>query len=119
MAVLYAGVKDKAREVLKTVSSFGTTRAVYLFGSHMDGSADEWSDVDIAVFMEGVEDWDLQQRTQAMVRVMEEVGDDIETHLFPASSLEHPIRGSFAAYILKHGVQILDLRDSQIDERSS
>jgi len=27
----------------------------YLFGSHVDGTADQWSDIDVAVFMEGVE----------------------------------------------------------------
>lgn len=39
-------------------------------------------------------------RAQAMALVMEEVGSDIEVHLFPASALENPAPGGFAEYIL-------------------
>jgi len=108
MAVINAGVKDKAQAAVETLSRFGTVRAAYLFGSQVEGTADEWSDIDFAIFMDGVEDWDLQRSTQAMVQVMEEAGDDVEAHLFPSSSLENPGRGSFAEYILKHGVNIMD-----------
>ncbi|MHB9027200.1 MAG: nucleotidyltransferase domain-containing protein [Candidatus Latescibacterota bacterium] len=106
MAVLDAGVKDKALVAINTLSRFGAVRAAYLFGSQVEGTADEWSDIDVAVFMEGVENWDIQHRTQAMVLVMDEAGNDVEVHLFPLSSLEKPGRGSFAEYILKHGVRI-------------
>ncbi len=106
MVVLDAEVKDKALEAVKILSRFGTVRAVYLFGSQVDGTADEWSDIDVAIFMDDVENWDIQRNTRAMVMVMEEVGDDVEAHIFPASSLEHPGRGSFVEYILGHGVRV-------------
>ncbi len=106
MVVLDAGVKDKASAAVRILSRFGTVSAAYLFGSQVDGTADEWSDIDVAVFLDGVENWDIQRNTRAMVMVMEEVGDDVEAHLFPASSLEHPGRGSFVEYILSHGVRV-------------
>lgn len=108
MAVLDIGIKDKAMLAVKTLSRFGVVRAAYLFGSQVEGTADEWSDIDIAAFMDGVEEWDIRRRTQAMVMVMDEAGDDVEVHLFPVSALENPERGSFAEYILKHGVKIID-----------
>ncbi len=101
-------IKDKAFQAVSALRRFGAVRAAYLFGSQVEGTADEWSDIDVAVFMDGVENWDIQRRTQAMVLVMDEAGDDVEVHLFPASSLENPERGSFAEFILKHGVKIMD-----------
>jgi predicted nucleotidyltransferase len=108
MVVLDTGIKDKALLAVEILSRLGTVRAAYLFGSHVNGNADEWSDIDVAVFMDGVELWDLPRQVSAMTRVMAEAGDDVEVHFFPASSLENPGRGSFAEFILKHGVKIMD-----------
>jgi predicted nucleotidyltransferase len=115
MVVLDAGIKDKALLAVAILSRLGTVRAAYLFGSQVDGTADEWSDIDVAVFMDGVENWTLPRQVSAMTQVMMEAGDDVEVHLFPASSLESPGRGSFAEYILKHGARILD--DAGVDAR--
>jgi predicted nucleotidyltransferase len=101
-----AEIKDKALLAVEILSRLGTVRSAYLFGSQVEGTADEWSDIDVAVFMDGVENWDLPRQVSAMTRVMDEAGDDVEVHLFPAYSLENPERGSFAEYILKHGVRI-------------
>jgi predicted nucleotidyltransferase len=108
MAVPDAGVNEKALTAIKTLSRLGTVRAAYLFGSRVNSRADEWSDIDIAVFMDGFETWDIQRATHAMVLVMEEAGDDVEVHFFPTSVLEHPGRGSFAEYVLQHGICLSD-----------
>jgi hypothetical protein len=42
-----------------------------------------------------------------MALVMEEAGSDVEAHLFPASTLDNPEPGSFAADILRHGIRIV------------
>lgn len=110
MVVLDTEVKERALESIRTLAGFGTIHAAYLFGSQVEGRADHWSDIDVAVFMDGVENWDIKHHVQAMVQVMEEVGDDVEVHLFPASALENPGRGSFAEYILRHGVSILEIK---------
>jgi len=92
---------------VKVLSALGVVRAAYLFGSHVEGVPDRWSDIDVAVFMEGVETWDIRRRATAMALVMEKVGSDVETHLFPVAALDNPPRGGFAQYILRHGTRIL------------
>jgi len=84
----------------------GAVRAAYVFGSHVEGRADPRSDIDLAAFVDGVEGWDLARRAKVMAQVMLEVGADVETHLFPASTLANPQRGGFAEYVLQHGVCI-------------
>ena len=101
MAVLNAEIERRAAEAAKALARRGTVIAAYVFGSHPAGRANEWSDIDVAAFMEGVESWDLWHRTQIIVQVQKEVGYDIELHLFPASSLQNPQAGSFAADVLK------------------
>jgi predicted nucleotidyltransferase len=90
----------------RTLAGLGAVRAAYLFGSQAEGRADSWSDIDVAAFLEGIEDWDIERRAKAMALVMEQAGSNVEAHLFPASALENPVRGSFAEYILQHGVRI-------------
>jgi len=106
MALLNSRIEDKALAAAQTLSRLGIVRAVYLFGSQAEGNPGKWSDIDVAAFMEGIEGWDIVQRAKAMALVMEEAGSDVEAHLFPASSLEKPKRGSFAEFILQHGIRI-------------
>jgi predicted nucleotidyltransferase len=107
MVALDVDIERRAMEAARALGRRGIVRAVYVFGSHVTGRADEWSDIDVAAFMEGIENWDFWQRTQVMAQVQMEVGHDIEPHLFPASALENAEPGSFAADIIKHGVRII------------
>ncbi|HUT62638.1 MAG TPA: nucleotidyltransferase domain-containing protein [Anaerolineae bacterium] len=106
MALLDTRIENRALAAARTLSRLGTVRAVYVFGSQVEGSADRWSDIDVAAFMEGIENWDILQRARAMALVMEEAGSAVEAHLYPVSALENPGQGSFAEYILQHGVRI-------------
>lgn len=106
MDTIDTAIESRALAAVKVLSRLGGVRAAYLFGSHVDGTPDEWSDIDVAVFMEGVETWDLHRRATAMALVMEEVGSDVEAHFFPAESLEHHHSASFAAWVLNHGVRL-------------
>jgi len=108
MAILHSEVEDRALAAIRTLARLGTVRAAYVFGSQVEGGADRWSDIDVAVFMEGVENWDMQRRARGMALVMEEVGSDVEAHLFPVSALGNPEPGGFVQYILQHGVCILE-----------
>ncbi len=104
MAVLDSQVEQKALTAVRTLGRLGAVRAAYVFGSQVEGGAHRWSDIDLAVFMEGVENWDIQKRARAMALVMEEVGSDVESHLFPCSALENPAPGGFVEYVVQHGV---------------
>jgi predicted nucleotidyltransferase len=106
MRVVDTAIENRALAAVKVLADLGAVRAAYLFGSYVEGTPDEWSDIDVAVFMEGVEQWDIHQRAEAMALVMEKVGSEVEAHLFPASDLDNPPRGGFAKYVLHHGVRI-------------
>jgi predicted nucleotidyltransferase len=101
-------VESQALAAVKVLSGLSAVRAAYVFGSHVAGTPDQWSDIDVGVFMEGIEHWDIHQRAKAMALVMEKVGSDVEAHLFPASSFDDPPRGGFAEYILRHGIRIFE-----------
>lgn len=84
----------------------GHVGAAYVFGSYAEGRADRWSDIDVAVFVEGVEKWDIRRRARAMFQVQKEAGLNVEAHLFPTSALDQREPGSFAAWVLTHGVEV-------------
>lgn len=107
MGTLDPNIAGRALAAAKTLARLGVVRAAYVFGSHVEGTPDAWSDIDVAAFMEGVESWDIRQRARAMALVMEETGADVEAHLFPASALDDPAPGGFAEYIVQHGTRIL------------
>jgi predicted nucleotidyltransferase len=108
MGTVDTTIESRALTAVEVLSRLGVVRAAYLFGSHVEGTPDEWSDIDVAVFMEGIEQWDIHEHVAAMALVMEKVGSDVEAHLFPASSLDNPPRGGFAQYILHHGIRIFE-----------
>ena len=104
MAGITGYVEDKARKAVDTLAPMVNIKAVYLFGSQTDGSADEWSDIDIALFIDGVENWDMHTRAHTSAMIQKEVGDDVELHFFPAEALRDAPPASFARYILKNGI---------------
>ncbi|MCX6640406.1 MAG: nucleotidyltransferase domain-containing protein [bacterium] len=106
MATLDDSVIRKALSATRVLKQNGTVQAVYIFGSQVDGNTDHWSDIDVAAFMDGVESWDIQRRAVVMARIQREVGYEVEAHLFPATALKQSDAGSFAGYILTHGVCI-------------
>jgi predicted nucleotidyltransferase len=53
MRTVDAAIESRALAAVKVLSSLGMVRAACLFGSHVEGTPDEWSDIDVAVFMEG------------------------------------------------------------------
>lgn len=109
MGTVDTTIESRALAAVEVLSDLGVVRAAYLFGSHVEGTPDQWSDIDVAVFMEGIEQWDIHQHVAAMAMVMKKVGSDVEAHLFPASDLANPPRGGFAEYILHHGIRIFEL----------
>jgi len=111
MVTLHDSVRQKIQQAVATLRRMGVVRAVYLFGSQAEGRADFWSDIDLAVFMDEVETWDLPQRARLMAAVQIEAGWDVEAHLFASRNLDHPEAGSFSEYIVKHGVCLVRSSD--------
>ena len=101
-----ARARNGASEYVRLEQRMAIVRAAYVFGSHVEGRAHRYSDIDVAVFAEGVEKWDIQRRARAMAQVQKEAGLEMEAHLFPASSLDDREPGSFAVWIITHGVEL-------------
>ncbi|RLC46068.1 MAG: hypothetical protein DRH70_06275 [Candidatus Coatesbacteria bacterium] len=106
MAVIDDVILRRARAALSVIARQARVRAAFLFGSHVEGRADEFSDIDIAAFVEGAEQWNLTRRVRAAIEAQREIGDDIELHFFAAELLDNAPRASFAAYVQSHGVRI-------------
>jgi len=91
---------------LKVLSERIQPVAAYLFGSRAEGRGDMWSDYDLAVFVEGTEQWDICNLARFCAEVQKEAGDDIELHVFPASKIRSPEPASFAAHIIAYGIEL-------------
>lgn len=106
MAQLNPVIDRKTHIALTVVSRLARITRAYLFGSQVATQADRWSDIDLAVFIEGLEAWDLHDRAQAIAQVQREAGDDVEVHFLPAQTLQEHDPAGFAAWILAHGVEV-------------
>jgi predicted nucleotidyltransferase len=106
MAQLDVVIEQRSKVAVAAVSRFGRVVRAYLFGSQVEGTADRWSDIDLAVFVEGVESWDIHQRARVAAQVQKTAGDDVEIHFLPAKSLQEHDDASFAAWVLNHGVEV-------------
>jgi predicted nucleotidyltransferase len=106
MADIDAVIEHRSQYAVEVLSRYTPVAAAYLFGSWVEGSADGESDIDLAVFLEDIESWDLATRAHTAALVQEKAGDDIQLHFFSARSLHQPEVASFAAYILAHGAPI-------------
>ena len=115
MVALHPVIADRARQVIAVLSRRATVRGVYVFGSQVSGTAHEWSDIDVAAFVDGVETWTLEGRVQAIVEVQREAGDDLDVHLFPGTFVDAAPRGSFAEFVLQEGVAV----ESQVTDPSA
>ena len=106
MAQLDVIMEQRIKVAVAAVSRFGRVVRAYLFGSQVEGTADRWSDIDLAVFVEGVESWDIHQRARVAAQVQKTAGDDVEIHFLPAKALQERDDASFAAWVLTHGVEV-------------
>jgi predicted nucleotidyltransferase len=106
MAAISDVIWRKAEKAIRVLSQQAHVRAAFLFGSHVDGNADEDSDIDVAAFIDEAKQWDIRRRALAAVETQKQTGYDIELHFFPTEHLQDPPTASFAEYILTHGVRI-------------
>ncbi|MCL2003551.1 MAG: nucleotidyltransferase domain-containing protein [Oscillospiraceae bacterium] len=94
--------KGKAREIAhkyaNTVVKAFTPDKIILFGSHVNGVPHEWSDIDVAVLIDGFDgDWlNISAELYALAWTFDEI---IEPHLLDPS---HDPSG-FVAHVVKTG----------------
>lgn len=99
-------ILSRARRAVLALSDEAPVAESYLFGSHLLGEADAWSDIDVAAFMEGAESWDMERRAEISARIQRIAGDDIEIHLFPAAWIDSADSCSFAAHVRRIGLRL-------------
>ena len=107
MAVINAEIVERTRQTIEAIKSEIRPAAIYLFGSHVNGTSDRWSDIDIALFVDDIESWDIWRRIDFIVSVQNRFGFDIELHFFSSESLTNPEPGSFADEIIRHGYRLI------------
>ena len=106
MAIIADSIVRRVKQALDVLARRVPVKGAYVFGSTVDGGSDQFSDIDVAVFVDEAHNLDIRQRAQAAADVQLEVGSDIEIHIFAAEMLTNPPPASFAAYIQSHGVRI-------------
>ncbi|MCX6089828.1 MAG: nucleotidyltransferase domain-containing protein [Candidatus Atribacteria bacterium] len=99
-------VHQLAQKAVDLLSSRLIIKAAYLYGSHITGSADKQSDIDIGIFIEGYNTFSLSQIVKLIILVQKEIDDTLDIHFFPAEALTHEEPGSFASFVIKHGLLI-------------
>ena len=98
--------EERARRAVSALTEYASVVDAFLFGSYVEGRADEWSDIDIAVFIEDFDEYTLSRRVKTNSQIHKKEGYDIELHYFPAEALTDAEPASFAAYVIKHGRSI-------------
>ncbi len=96
----------RVNQVIKLLGSKTNINAVYIFGSQVDGSSDEYSDLDIALFVDNFSKWTLMKQVKTSCRVKEAEGDDIDLHFFDAAELPNPSPACFAGWVVRNGVRV-------------
>jgi predicted nucleotidyltransferase len=99
-------VQQRVQTALTIVLQFGTVVETYLFGAHVEGTAQPGSDIDLAVFVEDLASWDPMDQIEMAAKVQRHAGTDIEVHLLPAASLHQIDDAGFAAWVINRGVKI-------------
>ena len=106
MAALAEDIKRRALEVVPILQRFVRARRVYVFGSHVNGRPDECSDIDIGAFVDFDETWDFNRTLNLKRAVHDELGWELEVHLFQSSTLKDIPVASFEEYVIENGVKI-------------
>lgn len=94
-----------ARTMALVKSRLPVSRA-FLFGSYVEGGADEESDIDVAVFSPAVDKMSFQDKVSLIVEIERQIGDSIDLHLFGSNSLANARPTNFFGYLVAHGKPI-------------
>lgn len=99
-------VEKIARRVVALVEKSYPIQAAYLFGSYAAGTPHEYSDIDIAIFADGLDSVDVDERMDFIARVQKEFDEEIELHLFSTDMLKENRPSNFFGYIIANGKKI-------------
>ncbi len=90
-----------AQEYIIKIDPIIPFQKAYLFGSHVKGTAHEYSDIDIAIFVTSIRD-DYLKELRLLYRLRRDIDVRIEPHLF----VEGRDPSGFSDEIEKYGIKI-------------
>ncbi len=99
-------VASVVKQTIALVRSRIPVSRAFLFGSYLEGTADEYSDIDIAVFGQAADGMTFQEKVSFVVAIERQIKDSIDLHLFGAQSLAKARPTNFFGYICTHGKPI-------------
>lgn len=99
-------VENIAQKVVFLVNNRFPVRVAYLFGSYVDGNARDDSDIDIAVFADGVDVEDIDSRMDFISEIQKNTSAEVEIHLFSSNLLKEVRPSNFIGYISSRGRKI-------------
>jgi len=88
---------------VELISKSVRVEALILFGSHVNGSPSEWSDIDIAVISPDFEGLPLWQRQRMISRATIGREPSLAPIGYPSSEYHNPGRHSFLREIIRTG----------------
>ena len=77
-----------------------------MFGSYVDGTPHEWSDIDLAIFTPAADTWTRQARHAVNRAIRKSVDLAVEVHFFGMKAKANARPSNFAGYVLEHGKRI-------------
>ncbi|MCD4813185.1 nucleotidyltransferase domain-containing protein [bacterium] len=103
MAEIDALIKARAIQAVKLLRDYTEIGEAYIFGSYAEGKEDQYSDIDLGIFIEEFEKWDLFKMSKISAIIQKKAGDDLELHFFSNKDSSHLEKASFANYVKQHG----------------
>lgn len=99
-------VNKIANRTAKLLGKFVTLKAGYLFGSYANGKPHKFSDIDLAFFSYSVNRMSIEEKISLISKVSEQIGSNVEVHLYSDRCLKNARRTNFYGYILRTGKRI-------------
>lgn len=96
-----------ARRTTKLLGTYIRLKAGYLFGSYVFGKPHKYSDIDLAFFSPSVNRMGIEEKISLISDVSQQVGSNVEIHLYSDKCLMDARPTNFYGYILKTGRKIL------------
>ncbi len=106
MARDVAELEAIAQRTLSLVQARIPILQAYVFGSHVEGTAREDSDIDIAAFSLAVDVMTFAERASLSAQVERQIDAPVELHLFGAKDLAEARPSNFLGYLRTHGKRI-------------
>ncbi|MBM4121927.1 MAG: nucleotidyltransferase domain-containing protein [Nitrospira sp.] len=106
MARDLAEVEAIAKQAVSLLQSRIPVTQAYLFGSYVEGTARDDSDIDIAAFSPAADTMRFEEKVALTVQLEQQIDAGVEFHLFGAASLAEARPTNFFGYLRTHGKPI-------------